>query len=350
MKQALLPVLALLLQLAAACGSVDAGAGPGEGGDGDRADADPGDHTGDTDAGPDDPGADADPGDDPDPPAVLSVNPADGAAGVLPNANIRIVFDRAMDADSVEAAWSSELLPADAVTFSWNPAGDTLTVNPDAALPVAEGEGLDPDVVDAIAVAFNIGTGAADADGNALAAAFQADFTTVRRMTVELTRHVPLSGAQESDGGAPQTGSDIFYAGDTNTNLGVRFLISFALPDLPAGAELTSASLSAEQVSASTNIFGVFGGGLETVRVRFAQLTGAYDAGDLGSMGIFSNSAADGSRSLTVTSAVLDDLADGVTYSQFRFEFPLATDSDGLFDSLQFTRDSFELAMTYLVD
>ncbi|HEU5059782.1 MAG TPA: hypothetical protein VFU21_24795, partial [Kofleriaceae bacterium] len=65
---------------------------------------------------------------------------------------------------------------------------------------------------------------------------------------------------------------------------------------------------------------------------------------------IFSNSAADGTRLLPVTSAVRDDLADGVADSQFRFEFPLATDSDGAFDSLQFTRDSFALAMTYLVD
>lgn len=345
MNKPILPALASLLLFAAACGSVDAGAGPGE----DGADAGPGDHTDDTDAGPDDPDDDAAPG-DPELPAVVSVTPSDGAAGVRPNADITIVFDRAMDTDSVEAAWSSELLPAGAVSFSWNPAGDTLTVDPDDPLPVAEGEGLDPDVVDPIAIAYAIGTGAADADGNALAAAFQADFTTVRRMTVELTRHVPLSGSQESDGGSPPTGPDVFYSGDTSANLGVRMLISFALPELPAGAELASASLSAEQVFASTNIFNVFGGGLEAVRVRFAQLTGAYDGGDLGSVGIFSNGAADGNRSLTVTSAVLDDLADGVTYSQFRFEFPLATDSDGLFDSLQFTRDSFQLAMTYLVD
>ena len=159
MKPPLFPALALLLKLAAACGSVDAGAGPGD----DGADAGPGDHTGDSDSGPDDPGDDADPG-DPDRPAVLSVTPADGAAGVRANSNLVIVFDRAMDASSVEAAWESELLPADAVSFSWNPAGDTLTVNPDSALPIAEGEGLDPDVIDPISVAYTIGTGAADAD------------------------------------------------------------------------------------------------------------------------------------------------------------------------------------------
>jgi hypothetical protein len=335
--------LVLALLLAAACGSVDAGdPEPGE----DSPDAAPGDHTGDADGGPTD---DADPG-DPDRPAVVSVTPADGAAGVRSGANITVVFDREMDADSVEAAWSSELLPAGAVTFSWNPAGDTLTVNPADPLPLAEGEGLDPDVVDPIAVAYAIGTGATDVEGNALAAALEVDFTTARRMTVELGRNGPLSGSQESDGGSPPIAGDIFYSGDTGANLGVRMLISFALPDLPDGAELVAATLSAEQVFASTNVFGVLGGGLEAVRVRFAQLTGAYDAGDLGSLGIFSSSAADGTRSLPVTSAVRDDLADGVTYSQFRFEFPLATDSDGLFDSLQFTRDSFALAMTYLVD
>ena len=48
MKQPLLPGLALLLQLAAACGSVDAGAGAGEGG----LDGGPGNHTDDTDSAP----------------------------------------------------------------------------------------------------------------------------------------------------------------------------------------------------------------------------------------------------------------------------------------------------------
>ncbi len=347
MKQPLLPAFALLLPLVAACGSVDAGAGAGEGGP----DSGPGDHTDDTDAAPGDHTDDADAAPlDPDHPAVVSVTPADGAAGVRAGANIVIVFDRAMDADSVEAAWSSELLPTDEVSFAWNAAGDTLTVNPDSPLPVAEGDGLDPDVVDPIAIAFAIGTGAMDADGHALASAFQAGFTTVRRMTAELPRYAPLTDSRTSSNASAPGTSDIEYAGDTNGNLGVRILVSFESPELPAGAEVVSATLSGEQTAASANIFNSLGGGLEAAHVRFAQLTSAYGAGSLGSTGVFTNSTADGTRSLAVTAAVQDDLADGADYSQFRLELPLATDSDGAYDTVQFDEASFGLEIVYLAD
>jgi len=343
-RQHLLLTLTLVLSQSA-CGSVDAG--PGEDSPDGGADhrADSGDDDDDTD-GPD-AGDTGDPGEGP---AVVSVSPADGASGVRPGANLKIVFDRAMDTDSVEAAWSSELLPADAVAFSWNPAGDTLTVNPDAALPVAEGDGVDPDVVDPIAVAYSIGTGAEDADGNALAAAFQADFTTVRRMTVELSNHAPLTDSRQSNNAGATAGADVVYAGDTSGNLGVRLLVSFALPVLPGGAELESADLSASQIAATANIFNSLAGDLEAAHVRFSQITSAYGAGSLGNLGIFSGSTANGARSLAVTSAVRDDLEDAVDYSQFRLEFPLATNSDGGYDTIQFSQQSFELAMTYLVD
>src|SRR4029079_19613296 len=103
----------------------------------------------------------------------------------------------------------------------------------------------------------------------------------------------------------------------------------FALPELPAGASLERAILSAEQVSTSSNIFGLLGGGLEAMHVRFAQLTSAFGAGSLGSAGVLSSTSGSGARSLAVTSAVADDLDDGVTHSQFRLEVPLATASDG---------------------
>jgi len=51
-----------------------------------------------------------------------------------------------------------------------------------------------------------------------------------------------------------------------------------------------------------------------------------------------------------VTSAVADDLDDGVSHSQFRLEFPLATDGDGAYDTLQLERDSLRLTVTYLIE
>ncbi len=344
MKQPVLALLALTLTLPA-CGSVgpdpdpaaDAGDDPGDS---------PGDHR--TDAGTD-PATDAEPG-TADGPTVLSASPADGAIGVRPGANVTIVFDRPMDMASVEAAWSSELLPADAVAFSWNAAGDTLTVNPDDALPVAEGEGLDPDAVDPISIAWSIGTSATDAGGNTLASIYQSDFTTVRRMSAAISVADQMTGSQESNGGSPPAAPNVVYAGDTSANLGVRVLISFALPGLPGGAELVAATVSAEQISATTNIFNVLGGDLEAFHVSFAQLSGAYGTASLGSVGIFSNSTSDGTREVPVTAAVRDDLEDGASYSQFRLQLPFATDSDGAYDTVQFTKSSFALSIVYYAD
>jgi hypothetical protein len=58
-------------------------------------------------------------------------------------------------------------LPAGEVTFSWNAAGDELTVSPDE-MPLAEGELADPDAVDPLEVRYAIGTGATSAQGVAL--------------------------------------------------------------------------------------------------------------------------------------------------------------------------------------
>ena len=338
----LLP-LALTLSLFA-CGSVDAG--PGEDGpDGDSPDGGA-DHR--ADAGGDDDSDRPDAGDPGEGPAVVSVTPADGASGVRPGANIKIVFDRAMDTDSVEAAWSSELLPAGAVSFSWNPAGDTLTVDPDAPLPVAEGDGADPDAVEAEVISFAIGTGAAAADGGQLESALAVDFTTIRRLTFEVAYYNLLTDSMAGTT-QPSTGPDTEYAGDTNGNQQVKIVVSFQLPDVVAGAELEQAVLSASQTSATTNIFSVLGD-LEAVHVRFAQLTSAFAAASLGSVGIFSAAGGAGNRSLEVTGAVADDLDDGVAYAQFRLEFPMASDSDGLYDTAQFSRSSFLLRLDYLAE
>lgn len=328
--------LLLLLSLAAACGSVEAGPGEGDG-DGDGS----GDHR--ADAG-EDPGGGGEPG---DPPEVVSISPEDGAAGVRPDAVITVRFSRAMEAGSVESAWRSAQLPAAAVTFGWNAAGDTLTVTPAAPLPVAEGS--DPDVLEPARIAWGIDAGARDGDGVALAGELAAEFTTVRRITADLAIDDALTDSRlSSNAGAPGS-TTVEYAGDTSGDVQVKLLVSFALPGLPAGAELEGATLSAEQVSASANLFNGFGD-LEAFHVRFAQITSGFGAGSLGSLGIFSASGTAGARSLEVTSAVADDLDDGVARAQFRLELPLASDGDGAYDTVQFERASLALRLVYLAE
>jgi hypothetical protein len=341
MKQAFLLVLALLLQLAAACGSVDAGAGPGGDDDGDRADAGPGDHTGDSDAGPDDPGD--------GPPAVLEVTPADGAGGVMPNAEITVVFSRPMDAASVEAAWSSAKLPAAAVSFAWSPAGDVLTVTPDDPLPVAEGSAEDAGDIEALAIAFSIAASARDAEGISLAEPLEVEFRTARRLSLEVPYHEPLSDCRYSDGTAV-VGDLALFAGDDVDDQEIRMVVSFALPELPPGAVVAGAVFLAEQS-------GIFGedpypglGDLRLAHIRFNTLATSFAAAALGPRSVLSSDGQVGSRSVPVTRAVADDYADDRTYAQFRAEFEIGSNNDGDGGIAVFPRADLALSLAYLTE
>jgi hypothetical protein len=81
---------------------------------------------------------------------------------------------------------SADLLPGD-VTFSWNAAGDTLTVTANR-VAVAEGTGLDPSTVTARRVTYSIGTGATTPEDARRAGAARDQFTTVRRLSASSRR------------------------------------------------------------------------------------------------------------------------------------------------------------------
>lgn len=343
MKRSLFVLSLLALLLVAACGSVGAGSG--------GTDAGPGDHTDDSDASPGDHTDDADaaPG-DPDGPTVLSVSPEDGATGVAGDAVITLVFSRAMDRDSVKAAWSSEELPVGEVAFTWNQAGDTLTVTPDATLPMAEGSGEDPDAVVARTFAFAIGTGATDTDGLRLAAAFDAGFATLRRLELEVPYHAPLSDCRYSDGSAT-VGDEVLYAGDDSDTRQIKMVVSFALPELPADAVIQRAIFLSDQrgTTPGEDVYQDLGD-LRLAHVRFTTLSTSFTAAALGIQNLLSDDDAPGPRSVTVTRAIADDFADDRTYAQFRAEFPTATDGDSLGDIAAFERPDFALSLTYLVE
>ena len=340
MKQPLLPVLALLLQVAAACGSVDAGAGPGDDGDGADADAGTGDHTDDSDA---------DPGTDDEAPTVLEVTPADGAGGVMPFAEIIVEFSRPMDQASVEAAWSSATLPAAEVTFAWNPAGDVLTVTPDDPLPVAEGSAEDADDIEALAIAFSIAASARDAEGISLAEPLEVEFRTARRLALEVPYHEPLSDCRYSDGTA-KVGDLVLFAGDDFEDQQIKMVVSFALPELPPGAVVASAVFQSAQS-------GTYGedpypglGELQLAHVRFNTLAASFAASALGPQNLLSDDGQVGPRSVPVTRAVADDYADDRTYSQFRAEFEIGTNGDGDGGVAVFPRADLALSLAYLTE
>lgn len=136
---------------------------------------------------------------DTDAPTVVSIVPANNATGVLNNANIVITFSERMNQAATQSAYQSAtngIRPAD-VSFSWNPEGTVLTINPNADLPYATGTTA---AVVANSFAFSLTNTATDIAGNALAATpVNSSFRTLRDITQTLTA-TALSGDVRSDG------------------------------------------------------------------------------------------------------------------------------------------------------
>lgn len=321
---------ALLLVVVAACGSVSAPKQP-DGGNG----------SGDVDA---DPSA---------PPSIVSTMPPNMAAGVRADATIVVTFSKPMDQTTVQAAWTSADLPSDQVAFSWNAAGDTLTVTPNQPLPVATGTGLDPSTVTAKEIAYSIAATATDTTGKPLATALAVKFTTVRRLEHGVGNIDALTGSVFNDGTvvSPPDGA----VGKSNfTDVFTRVFASFQLPALPTGASLEKAVLSGYQQSTAGSPYTKLGA-LKTQHVNFAAFdANTFSATPLGStVGDFSTSLTVETKSLEVTAQVLDDYANSAARggrSQYRLEFPLGTNNDGVRDFAYFTRTSFKLMLTYVVE
>lgn len=285
------------------------------------------------------------------PPAILSVEPNDGQRGVMPDAVITVVFDRAMDPDSVREAWSSELIPAEAVSFSWNQAGDTLTVDPNEPLPVAEGEGWNPDVIEPMRIDFAIGTSARDAAGQPLADRFESSLYTVRRLTV-VEEHDPWLTDSRTGLSAGKDPADLpfIYAGDTNANVQVKAVATFWIPLLPSrfdGALIERAVLDAEQIATPGSAYNL--GELEVWQIKFATLPDAYSAGPLKWMGVLSADDTLGPRSVSVANAVVWAQSGGEEAVQFRLQFENGTDDDDTLDAARFDKASLALTITYVM-
>src|SRR5262245_16208134 len=70
----------------------------------------------------------------PEPAGVASLLPADGSSGVASDARIVISFEESMDVASVEAAFRSDQLSVDQLTFTWSTDARVLTLTPAAPL------------------------------------------------------------------------------------------------------------------------------------------------------------------------------------------------------------------------
>jgi Bacterial Ig-like domain len=286
------------------------------------------------------------------PPTILDVSPSNMATGVLPDAKVVVKFSKAMDQTATQTAWSSaDLLPGD-VTFSWNAAGDTLTVTANQGLPVAEGTGLDPSTVTARRVTYSIGTGATDTGGRALAAPLAIEFTTVRRLSFDVAEIDALTQSVFNDGTVVNPPSGAVGASDF-TNVFSRVFVSFQLPALPTGATLTAAVMSGTQESVSGAAYATLGA-VKAQHVTFTALNATtFNAAPLFDIGDYSTTPTLEVKSIEVTDRVKDDYANSIARSgrsQYRLLFAVGTNNDSVKHFAFFTRTAFTLKLTYIVE
>jgi hypothetical protein len=300
-----------------------------------------------TDAGEDDSST----GDDattgaPPAPTVVDTLPADGATGVRADQAIVVAFDTAMDQAATQAAYQSASIPAVLVTFSWNDAGDEMTVTPLGPLPYAEGD--DPTTLAPFELGFTITTTATSLEGVALEDDISVSFSTLRRFDQVIERDAAMSGNVGDVAGA--IGSN--FVGDRNTNEPVRYAVTFGLDALaPEVLEIESTTFRASWSSQSGNPWGGLGGGTVFQHVVYDDLDDAFDAPVTGlAEGLFGTVVdTDVSRDAAwALETALADLGAHDDRLQRRLRWVLGTDNDGGYDSVTLDPANLELHVTYL--
>jgi hypothetical protein len=279
-------------------------------------------------------------------PSILSSLPLDGATGVKSNIAIEIQFSEPMDTASVEAAYQSEDLPPDAVTFAWNDDATWLTVAPNEDLEYATG--VDPAEVLAKGYVLTIAGTAADPSGNTLGEDATLSFTTLREINAKLLPVPDLSGHVVL---VKETHSVTIQAGDTLANDGDRGLISFDLSSVPETYQLLSALLVGNQSAVTNDPFTELSLDANPAKLMLfdrthgSRVEGASLLPGV-SFGMFSNSAKLGTRTVTVLGPVSKDLearVDRNNLTQFGLQFPKVSDGGADIDKVQFTAVNLQL-------
>lgn len=283
-------------------------------------------------------------------PTVVSVTPANGARGVLPDAELVFTFSTPMDTSSVEAAYASSDLPSASVTFAWSGGDTVLYVRPSTPLVVATG--TDPALVAAAGYAVDFTSQARDKAGNALVAA-HVGFTVVRSITQQLdaAQDRDLTGNWRTDG---TYGINYCERVDTTVCMGdgsstYKAFITFELSRVPGDlVSLASAQLNATVL----DLFGAPFSGLGALELEHAEFSSigdeAFAAPPLAAPRTLSTGAAAGDQlSADVLAEVQADW--GVrARSQFRLYFAADTNSDSVADQVVCDWTSVHLTLNYL--
>jgi hypothetical protein len=263
---------------------------------------------------------------------TVQVSPAEGAVGVLAEAPIVLTFSEPMNTASVHAAWSSLNLPAEALNFSWNPAGTVLTVD---ASGVLEHQAGDQNVM-ALGYDFSLQINAVDAEGDPLASPFTTWFDTARDVTMVIpaSPSVP-SGTGSFDGTAS---TDVLRVGDSASNTTWRAFTTFDLSSVPEGVvRWEEAVLAANQASVEGAPYEGLGGLIVGVVRPFQGIAAPEHAAALVDELAFSSTSEvgdpAGDRAVGVASAIEEALDGGAGAVTFRFGFSTPDDGDGSEDA-----------------
>lgn len=287
-------------------------------------------------------------GHDATPPRIVATVPADGARGVSRDVVLRVVFDEAMDRESVDGAYRSDDLPRDSVVFTWSADGRELSVAPRAPLVYAEGTDAS---LSARAYFFGFASGARDVAGNALPAV-TFGFSTLRQITERsgALQDRDLTGNFRADGVYGSNGCEReqvrVCVGDSGVapNVQSKGFVSFdALrPDALVAARL--------ELRVETVVGAPFSGlgALQVEPVSFAALGAeAFAAPATGGSRTVATSTAAGRTLLVDVLELLPAPPDGAA-PQFRLRFASSSDLDGSVDMVLLESITPVLELTYL--
>lgn len=281
-------------------------------------------------------------------PTVVDIDPADAEISVLADRDVVITFSEPMDPTSVEGAVAWDVGgPAAAL---WSGDNTVLTLDFGSGLPYAMGSS--PVGLDALVITVTIDTTATDVAGTALEAEFSSSFETARQVTVEIPHDTAYTGSVDSDGNLVTGSGDDPVVGDLNNNLGRRAFMGFSLGALPANIlEITFAEVRADQWLASGDPIPALGASAAIHHIPAQALPGgAYSVASLQNLGVWTNEdsySAENTKAKLVLDNVVFDYEAGASHSQFRLQFPTATNYNSAYDSCRYNDEVLEIV--YLI-
>jgi hypothetical protein len=262
---------------------------------------------------------------DVDPPYIVSISPSDGAVGVRAKAPIVVTFSEPMNEAATEAAYHSTDIPPDDVTMSWNDAGDELTIIPKE--PLALADGVDLEMVEAIAYSLTIGTQAQDLAGNALEEDHTIEFWTARLILAPFAAMQDQSGTIAADGFVTDLSMSVGDGGD-QASAHYKGFMSFDIGGLPKDIIELVAEMHLHQE-------GVYGfpyeelGDMIAYDVEYSSMDAStFQDPPIAEVGVLSDNPDVETKVLEVTSFVWDDYQAERDTTQFRMEFPTVNNLD----------------------